>query len=281
MVSIAPFFEKLPFFYFFGILYAMKDVQNERDYRNIPINKVGIRNLRIPLVVRDQQNKTQSTIAEVNMYVNLPHHYRGTHMSRFGEILHRYAHDLSLENLTAMLQEMKERFDCEEAHVEIAFPYFVLKAAPVSGMKSYMEYHCMIRASLVDRLRLMMEVEVPVHSLCPCSKEISNYGAHNQRGVVRIQARTTAFVWFEELIAIAEKNASAPLYAILKRSDEKYITEKAYMNAKFVEDTARDIALVLNRDERIIWYQVEVENYESIHNHNAYASITREKFHED
>lgn len=259
----------------------MKDVQSEKDHRNIPINKVGIRNLRIPIVVRDQQNKTQPTIADVNMYVNLPHHYRGTHMSRFGEILHRYAHDLSLETLLSILEEMKSRFECEEAHIEIRFPYFLVKSAPVSGTKSYMEYLCSVKASLGEKLSLVMEVEVPIHSLCPCSKEISSYGAHNQRGIVRIQAKTSSFVWFEELITIAEKNASAPLFAILKRSDEKYITEKAYMNAKFVEDTARDIALALNRDERILWYQVEVENYESIHNHNAYAAIIKEKDNEN
>jgi len=259
----------------------MKDVQNERDYRNIPIDKVGIKNLRVPIVVRDQKSKTQSTIADVNMYVNLPHHYRGTHMSRFGEILHRYIQDLSIENLRAMLEEMKTKFECEEAHIEIRFPYFISKEAPVSHVPSYMEYQCSIRAKLSDALCIQMGVEVPVHSLCPCSKEISAYGAHNQRGVVRIEAKTTAFVWFEELITIAEKNASAPLFSILKRSDEKYITEKAYMNAKFVEDTARDIALALDRDSRIVWYQVEVENYESIHNHNAYALITRDKSHED
>ncbi len=259
----------------------MKDVQNERDERNIPINKVGIRGLRIPIVVRDQQQKTQSTIADVNMYVNLPHHYRGTHMSRFGEILHRYSHDLSLEHLEAILSEMKQRFDCEEAHLEISFPYFIMKSAPVSGVKSYMEYRCSVQASLANTLSLTMGVEIPIHSLCPCSKEISAYGAHNQRGIVRIQARTKGFVWFEELISLAEKQASAPLFTILKRSDEKYITERAYTNAKFVEDTARDIALALNRDERIVWYHIEVENEESIHNHNAYACITRDKTHED
>lgn len=259
----------------------MKDVQNERDYRNIPINKVGIRNLRIPIVVRDQKNQTQSTIADVNMYVDLPHHYRGTHMSRFGEILHRYAHDLSLDTLKAILEEMKQRFECEEAHLEIRFPYFISKPAPVSGVQSYMEYQCCVQATLSDHLSLIMGVEVPVHSLCPCSKEISNYGAHNQRGIVRILAKTKGFVWFEDLINIAERNASAPLFAILKRSDERYLTEKAYLNAKFVEDTARDIALSVDRDTRFTWYQVEVENYESIHNHNAYASITREMLHED
>ncbi|URA09793.1 GTP cyclohydrolase FolE2 [Thermospira aquatica] len=259
----------------------MKDVQNERDERNIPINKVGIRGLRIPIVVRDQSQQRQATIADVNMYVNLPHHYRGTHMSRFGEILHRYAHDLSLEHLESILTEMKQRFECEEAHIEISFPYFIMKSAPVSGMQSYMEYRCSVQASLGENLSLTMGVEVPIHSLCPCSKEISSYGAHNQRGIVRIQAQTKGFVWFEELISLAEKQASAPLFTILKRSDEKYITEKAYTNAKFVEDTARDIALALNRDERILWYHIEVENEESIHNHNAYACIMRNKTDED
>lgn len=255
----------------------MRDVQNERDERNIPINKVGISGLSYPLSVLDRNGEVQHTVANINMYVDLPHHYRGTHMSRFIEIIGRNNINLRLNELDKILREMKETFDCETSHFEIEFPYFMEKAAPVSKIKSLMEYRCRLEAKMGHngKLELLMEVKVPVHNLCPCSKEISECGAHNQRGIVTIKAITSKLVWFEELIAVAESCSSAPLYTLLKREDEKFITELAYKNPKFVEDTAREAAVELNKNPRIIWYSVEVRNLESIHNHDAYACISK------
>lgn len=255
----------------------MKDVQNERDNRNIPINKVGVSNLSYPISVLDKNGTLQHTVATLNMFVDLPHQYRGTHMSRFIEIIARHSMNLDIHNLDTILKEIRTAFDCETAHLEIEFPYFIIKKAPVSKIESPMEYHCRVETRLgnTEKLELLAEVSVPVHSLCPCSKEISRFGAHNQRGLVTIKVRTNKMVWFEELIDIAETSASAPLYTLLKREDEKFVTEQAYENPKFVEDTARDVALALNQDNRILWYTVEVKNFESIHNHNAYASITK------
>jgi GTP cyclohydrolase IB len=255
----------------------MKDIQSERDERNVPINKVGINNLTYPISLLDRKGEVQHTVAKINMYVDLPHQYRGTHMSRFIEVVSRHNMNLQINNLDEILKDMKSTFDCETAHLEIEFPYFIIKKAPVSQIESPMEYICKVEAQLgiSGKLELVMSVKVPVHNLCPCSKEISTDGAHNQRGVVTIKAITSRMVWFEELITIAEENSSAPLFTLLKREDEKFITELAYHNPKFVEDSARDIALALDQESRILWYSVEVENFESIHNHNAYASITK------
>ncbi len=252
----------------------LKDVQNETDHRNIAINKVGISDLKYPITVKDRQNQSQHTVALVNMYVDLPHHYRGTHMSRFIEVIERYHLNLGIQNLDTLLSDMKNTFECQTSHIDIRFPYFVRKKAPVSGIESLMEYQCRVRASKDFELTIDTEVQVPVNNLCPCSKEISDAGAHNQRGIVSIRVQSRHLIWFEELIEIAENSSSTPLFTLLKRNDEKYITEHSYNNPRFVEDAAREVAVRLNQDSRIDRYSVEVTNYESIHNHNAYACIS-------
>ena len=253
----------------------LKDVQNERDLRNITINKVGVSDLSYPLSVLDRENRIQHTVARINMYVELPHHYRGTHMSRFLEVIARHSVGLSLQNLESILDDMKTTFDSEVSHIEVEFPYFLKRKAPVSQSESMMEYICRIEARKDSKLRLIVEINAPVNNLCPCSKEISESGAHNQRGVIKIRIQSTKLVWFEELIEIAEESGSSPLYSLLKREDEKYITEHSYANPRFVEDSAREAALALNDDPRIQWYSVEVKNFESIHNHNAYACVEK------
>jgi GTP cyclohydrolase I len=212
------------------------------------------------------------------MYVGLPHHFKGTHMSRFVEILNAHEREISVDSFKAMLREMVERLEAESGHVEMTFPYFVNKSAPVSGVQSLIDYDVTFVGEIErGRQTFTMKVVVPVTSLCPCSKEISEYGAHNQRSHVTINARTKGFVWIEDLIGYAEYEASCQLYGLLKRPDEKYVTERAYDNPKFVEDMVRDVAARLNADDRIEWYVVESENFESIHNHSAYALIERDK----
>lgn len=256
----------------------MKDVQNKRDYRRIPIQKAGIRNLLYPIAVLDRENKVQHTVASVSLYVDLPHHFRGTHMSRFVEILNEHRGTISLRHIGVILKTMAGRFGSTQAHLEIRFPYFVEKAAPVSKARSLMNYQCAFLASYNRRaptpVDLVVEVMVPVTMLCPCSKEISAAGAHNQRSWITVRVRTRELVWIEELIEIAEAEASAGLYALLKRADEKQVTERAYRRPRFAEDAARAVARKLKRDPRVVWYQVESENMESIHNHNAYAMVT-------
>lgn len=254
----------------------MKDVQNERDYRNIPINKVGIKNLRYPVTVLDRANCIQHTVADINMYVDLPHERKGTHMSRFLETLQIFKNDLSLKTVTKILDEMKNHLGAAASHIEITFPYFIEKKAPVSSAPGFMDYTCRFIGSSDSsgKLDLVSEIEVPVSSVCPCSKEISKYGAHNQRGLVCLKVRTKKFFWIEDLIFIVEKNASCDVYSVLKRTDEKFITEKAYDNPKFVEDVVRDIATELLEEKNVIWFSVSAENFESIHNHSAYAYIS-------
>ncbi|MFN2351559.1 MAG: GTP cyclohydrolase FolE2 [Kiritimatiellia bacterium] len=257
----------------------MHDTQNERDNRRIPINKVGIKHLVYPIMVLDRENKTQPTVADISLYVDLPHHYKGTHMSRFVEVVNEHRGLVSLRSIEAILGSIVERFDSLTAHLEIRFPYFVEKSAPVSGARSLMNYNCAFLASLDRRARrraamdLIVEVAVPVATLCPCSKDISSAGAHNQRSQVIIRTRSAALVWIEELIGLAEDSASSGLYALLKRADEKHVTEHAYQHPRFAEDVARMVAQRLCADKRVIWFQVESENSESIHNHNAYAMI--------
>jgi GTP cyclohydrolase I len=255
----------------------MRDVQNQPDTRKIPIDKVGVKNLSYPITVLDRTNKTQHTVGSINMYVNLPHDFRGTHMSRFIEILNAHHRELHIDTVGEVLQKMKEALHAEEAHIEVAFPYFIEKSAPVSGAKSLMEYRCRYSGTLREKADFILAVEVPVTTLCPCSKELSDRGAHNQRSVVTIRVRMRKLVWIEELIAWAEASASSPVYALLKRSDEKAVTEHAYDTPMFVEDIVRDVSRRLNDDARITWYSVESENFESIHNHSAYASIERNK----
>lgn len=255
------------------------DVQNTQDRRHLAIDKVGIKSIRHPVRVMDKHGGVQHTIASFNMYVGLPHHFKGTHMSRFVEILNANEHEISVESFEPMLREMVKRLEAETGHVEMSFPYFVNKAAPVSGVKALMDYEVTFIGEIGagSEYDFQMKVVIPVTSLCPCSKKISDYGAHNQRSHVTITARTNAFVWIEDIIGIAESQASCELYGLLKRPDEKYVTEKAYDNPKFVEDMVRDIAGTLNRDDRIEAYVVESENFESIHNHSAYALIERDK----
>jgi len=255
----------------------MEDIQNHIDNRNIDIDQVGVKGIRYPITVLDKDMGKQQTVAKINMYVNLPRYYKGTHMSRFVEILNEHSRRISLENFSQILQEVKERLNAESAHMEITFPYFINKAAPVSGIQGLMEYKCTFKGSLNKGSDLVIMINVPITTLCPCSKEISDFGAHNQRGEVRLQVRFKKFVWIEDLIKLAEKAASSDVYSVLKREDEKYVTEKAYQNPMFVEDIVREIAVKLNNDPNITWFAVESENFESIHNHNAYAYIEKRK----
>jgi GTP cyclohydrolase I len=256
--------------------FVIPDVQNSADTRRLAIDKVGIKAIRHPVRVADQSGGVQHTIATFNMYVGLPHNFKGTHMSRFVEILNSHEREISVESFETMLRDMVKRLEAEFGHIEMTFPYFINKAAPVSGVNSLLDYE----VTFVGEVRnggytFSMKVVVPVTSLCPCSKEISDYGAHNQRSHVTITARTTEHVWIEEIVRMAEEQASCELYGLLKRPDEKYVTERAYDNPKFVEDLVRDVATVLNRDKRIAGYVVESENFESIHNHSAYALIEK------
>ncbi len=254
------------------------DVQNYPDSRKIAIDKVGIKAIRHPVKVMDKNGGVQHTIATFGMYVYLPHHFKGTHMSRFVEILNGNEREFSVESFENTLRQMVVKLEAESGHVEMNFPYFVNKKAPVSGVESLMDYDVTFIGEIKNGEYLQtMKVLVPCTSLCPCSKQISQYGAHNQRSHVTITARTNTFVWIEDIIKIAEENASSQLYGLLKRPDEKFVTEKAYENPKFVEDLVRDVAAALNADKRIDAYLVEAENFESIHNHSAYALIERDK----
>ena len=255
----------------------MKDIQNHKDFRNIDIDQVGVKGIRYPITVRDKNMGEQQTVAEINMYVSLPRYYKGTHMSRFVEILNEHSRRISLQNFSEILEEMKQRLDAESAHMEISFPYFINKAAPVTGSEGLMEYKCTFKGSLNHGSDIVTTVYVPISTLCPCSKEISDRGAHNQRGEVRLQVRFKKFIWIEDLIQLVEESASSEVYSVLKREDEKYVTERAYENPMFVEDIVRDIAQKLNRDPNIVWFAVESENFESIHNHNAYAYVEKHK----
>jgi GTP cyclohydrolase I len=254
------------------------DVQGRQDTRRIPIDRVGIKDIFHPVRVKVRAGGEQHTIANFNMYVHLPHDFKGTHMSRFVEILNEHEQEISVESFNAMLEQMALRLDSEAGHLEMSFPYFIMKKAPVSGVQSLLDYRATLAGELKNgRVETWLKVIVPVTSLCPCSKKISDYGAHNQRSHITIRVRIAEHVWLEELIDIAEQEASCELYGILKRPDEKYVTERAYDNPKFVEDMVRDIALRLNADERIRAYSVESENFESIHNHSAYARVELDK----
>jgi GTP cyclohydrolase I len=254
---------------------AIDDVQSRRDERQVAIDKAGIRDLAHPVRVSDRSRREQHTVARVSMSVELPKHFKGTHMSRFIEILHR-EREISVADLSALLQETAARLEADAAHIEIEFPFFVMKRAPVSGVESLMDYRVTLSGTRRDGVdRRSIRVVVPVTSLCPCSKKISERGAHNQRSHVTITAQLRGSMWIEDLIDIAESEASSELYAILKRPDEKFVTERAYDNPKFVEDLVRDVALRLDREPQIAAYRVEVENFESIHNHSAYALIER------
>ncbi len=258
---------------------AIPDVQGFADSRRLAINKVGIKSIRHPMKIAEKAGGVQHTVASFNMYVGLPHNFKGTHMSRFVEILNSHEKELSVDSFRVMLREMVEKLEAETGHVEMTFPYFVNKAAPVSGVQSLMDYEVTfigeIRAGSHERFT--MKVAVPATSLCPCSKKISERGAHNQRSLITVTARTTDTVWIEDLVQLVESEASCEVWGLLKRPDEKYVTERAYDNPKFVEDIVRDIAGKLNAHPLIEAYSVESENFESIHNHSAYAIIERDK----
>ncbi|EKE18349.1 MAG: hypothetical protein ACD_10C00024G0001 [uncultured bacterium] len=257
---------------------TIPDVQNSADTRQLAINKVGIKAIRHPIKVQDKSVGVQHTIAVFNMYVGLPHNFKGTHMSRFVEILNSHEREISVENFPVMLRDMLLKLEAETGHIEMNFPYFINKTAPISGVQSLMDYDVTFIGDIADgKIITSVKVVVPVTSLCPCSKKISEYGAHNQRSHVTVTARTNDFVWIEEIVQLVEQEASCELFGLLKRPDEKYVTERAYDNPKFVEDMVRDVAARLNAEARIDSYIVESENFESIHNHSAYALIEKDK----
>ncbi|MCX7723211.1 MAG: GTP cyclohydrolase FolE2 [Verrucomicrobiae bacterium] len=254
----------------------LSDKQSERDYRELPIDKVGVRGLRYPILVRDKAHTVQSTVATIGMFVDLPKEFKGTHMSRFIEVLNAHGNVVHVENIPDILRAMQRKFDAATSHLEIEFPYFVVKKAPVSGLPSLMDYTVRFDAAACnDEIDFVLTVKANVSTVCPCSKAISRRGAHNQRSTATVQVRFKNMVWIEELIEIIEKSASAELFALLKREDERYVTEHAYANPVFVEDLVRNIALKLRAHPEITWYKVEAENLESIHNHNAYACIEK------
>jgi len=257
---------------------SIADVQASADTRRIAIDKVGIKDIRHPVRVRDRSDGEQHTVATFNMYVYLPHNFKGTHMSRFVQILNKHEKEIGVSSFKEMLREMAERLESEKGHIEMRFPYFVNKRAPVTGVQSLLDYDVTFIGEIRDgKPSMYIKVVVPVTSLCPCSKEISDYGAHNQRSHVTVQVRNRGFIWIEELIELVEREASCELFGLLKRPDEKHVTERAYNNPKFVEDMVRDVARRLNDDDRVGAYIVESENFESIHNHSAYALIERDK----
>ena len=256
----------------------IEDVQGSADTRRIAINKVGIKSIRHPVRVQDRTGTEQHTVATFSMYVFLPHNFKGTHMSRFVQILNSHEREISVESFKDMLSEMVDRLESEHGHIEMSFPYFVNKKAPISGVESLLDYEVTLIGEIRDgKPEMYIQVVVPTTSLCPCSKSISDRGAHNQRSHVTLNVRTCDFMWIEELIDIVEQEASCELFGLLKRPDEKHVTERAYDNPKFVEDMVRDIAVELNKEARISAYTVESENFESIHNHSAYALIERDK----
>ena len=257
---------------------TIEDIQGRADSRRIAIDKVGIKDILHPVRVKDQRCGEQHTVARFDMYVNLPHDFKGTHMSRFVEILNSHDREISIASFPVMLQEMLQRLEAESGYIDMRFPYFVEKAAPVSGVRSLLDYQVSFIGEIDSTgCRTKIKIVVPVTSLCPCSKEISERGAHNQRSHVTITVSASEFIWIEELIALVEAEASSPIYGLLKRPDEKYVTEQAYDHPKFVEDMVRDVAARLNAEPRISAYTVESENFESIHNHSAYALIERVK----
>lgn len=255
---------------------AVKDIQGERDYRRIPLRQVGIKGLRWPIELKDRARGSQHTVATLTVAVDLPQDLRGTHMSRFVECLTALG-PIGLGELEGILDQLKQHLGAKQAFLQLAFPYFISKAAPVSGKEAPMALDCVYKAQKGERFRLEVTATVPITTLCPCSKEISDYGAHNQRAYAKLSIRARELVWLEELAQLADACASAPLYGLLKRGDEKYVTELAYRQPRFVEDAVRDIALRLEEDPRITWYRVEVESIESIHNHNAFAVVEKEK----
>ncbi len=254
----------------------LKDTQNERDDRRIPIDRVGVKSLRYPLQVRDKEHAVQSTVATIQLTVDLPHHFKGTHMSRFIEVLAGHGPVVHVENIRDILEKMCLRLESDCAHLEIEFPFFLEKQAPVSKAVGLMDYMVRFSATLEQgKMDFVVTTIVPVTTLCPCSKAISAAGAHNQRGCVTLSVRCKTPMWIEDMVRLAEESASAELFSLLKRPDEKHVTEQAYANPVFVEDLVRNVAARCEADDNILWYRIEVENFESIHNHSAYALIEK------
>jgi GTP cyclohydrolase I len=254
----------------------LHDMQSRRDDRELPIDKVGVRGLRFPIQVQDRTRKVQDTIATIGMFVDLPKEFKGTHMSRFVEVLNAHGNMIHVENILDILRSLQKKLNSATSHLEIEFPYFMSKRSPVSRKASLMDYVARFDAAACGAdMDFVLTVKVNVTTLCPCSKAIAKYGAHNQRGEVTVALRFKKIVWIEDVIEMVEASASSELFALLKRQDEKAVTERAYENPVFVEDLVRNVALRLNAHPLVTWYKVEAENFESIHNHNAYASIER------
>ena len=263
-----------------SIASPIPDVQATGDTRNVPIDKVGVKDIRYPIVLHcPVTGGKQHTVARVSMYVGLPHYQKGTHMSRFLEVLNAHHEQIHAEQIMEVCRDMRERLEAEEAHLELTFPYFIHKQAPITGAPGMLDIEVTFEASCNDEEDFKMGLKVPATSLCPCSKEISAYGAHNQRCDMEVVVRFAPgkSMWIEDLFDLVEQGASTQVFAVLKRPDEKHVTEAAYDNPKFVEDIVRDLAVALEQDERISWYHVTSENQESIHNHNAYASVEKDK----
>jgi GTP cyclohydrolase I len=252
------------------------DKQSERDHRELRIDKVGVRGLRFPIQVRDKAHSIQNTVATIGMFVDLPKEFKGTHLSRFVEALNAHGSVMHVENIMDILHSLQKRLNSATSHLEIEFPYFMSKKSPVSRKRSLMDYMARFDAAACGaEIDFVLTVKAHVTTLCPCSKAIARYGAHNQRGLVTVALRFSKPVWIEDVVAMVESSASSELYALLKRQDEKFVTERAYENPVFVEDLVSNVALKLNAHPRVTWYKVEAENFESIHNHNAYACIEK------
>jgi GTP cyclohydrolase I len=258
----------------------MPDIQGSPDRRNIAIDKVGVKNVRYPIgLYCPATGGTQHTVATFDMYVALPHHQKGTHMSRFLEVLNEHHEEVRSDDITAIARAIKEKLNADQAHLRMEFPYFINKPAPVTGLRGKLDIEVAFECESNAADDFVMTLRVPATSLCPCSKEISAYGAHNQRCVIEASVRVTPgeTLWIEDLFAIVEKCASTQVFSVLKRPDEKWVTERAFENPKFVEDIVRDLAVALDDDDRIVWFRINSENFESIHNHNAYAQIEKDK----
>ena len=257
---------------------AMPDVQAATDERNVHIDKVGVKDVVYPMTLATKDGNEQTTVAKINMYVALPKEKKGTHMSRFLEVLNEHDNQaFSPDDIPEITHKIKERLNAQEAHFEASFTYFIAKPAPVTGHKGLMNYEVTFECTANCTDDFVIKVAAPATSLCPCSKEISEYGAHNQRCRIEAAVRAEGTLWIEDLVQHLEAAASHPVYAVLKRPDEKFVTEKAFENPKFVEDIIRDLAVMLNEDDRVVQYDISSENYESIHSHNAYAQLSRDK----
>lgn len=253
----------------------LKDIQNSADERNIDIDKVGVRAVKYPIQLREKTGGTQHSVGTFALYVDLPREFKGTHMSRFMEALSEHNQELSPKTLPLILKELRSKLHSDSAHLTVDFTLFVPKTSPVTKKTGMMGYQCGFQATdNKNEYELVLTATVPVTTLCPCSKEISAYGAHNQRGYVKVSVKPGKLLWLEDLIEIIESCASAPLYPLLKRPDEKHVTEQAYDNPRFVEDMVREVALAFDK-HGFPEYEIEVENHESIHDHNAYATIKR------